>query len=141
MWMCNAEEGYLDSIYLSLKKADHLSVWKKDSIPENLHYGTNSRVMDLVVTPDLHWSVGWKKREYPVDFVGGTHGYDPHYKDMHGIFYAAGPAFKIGYVHPTVENVNIYPLIAKILGIKPAAVDGKLENVSRLLKPKMLLAD
>ncbi len=94
-----------------------------------------------MATPDINWSIGWRKRELPLDFIGGTHGYDPHYKDMHAIFYAAGPAFKIGYVHPTVENVNIYPLIAKILNLIPAETDGKLENISRILKPKMLTAD
>jgi len=60
---------------------------------------------------------------------------------MQAIFYAAGPAFKIGYVNPTVENVNIYPLIAKILGLKPVPTDGKLEAMSKMLKPSMLLAN
>ncbi|NQV16243.1 alkaline phosphatase family protein [bacterium] len=141
IWMLDAKEGFVDSIYLNLKKASELRVWKKDSIPANLHYGTNSRVMDVVVTPDINWSVGWKAREFAPDFIGGTHGYDPHFKDVHGIFYAAGPAFKTGYVHPTVENVNIYPLIAKILKLQPAETDGKLENVSRMLKPRFLLED
>ncbi len=141
MWMFDPKEGYKDSVYLNLKRADHMQVWTKDSIPENLHYGTNSRVMDIITAPDLNWSVGWRERELPADYIGGTHGYDPHYKDMHAIFYAAGPAFKNGYVHPTVENVNIYPLIAKILNLDPAETDGKLENVSRMLKPKMLIDD
>ncbi|MEA3286598.1 MAG: ectonucleotide pyrophosphatase/phosphodiesterase [Candidatus Marinimicrobia bacterium] len=141
VWMFDAKEGFVDSVYLNLKRVDHLQVWKKDSIPENLHYGCNPRVMDIVATPDINWSIGWRKRELPPDFVGGTHGYDPHYKEMHAIFYAAGPAFKTGFVHPQVENVNIYPLIAKILDLKPAKTDGKLENISRILKPKLLLDD
>ncbi|NQV41660.1 MAG: alkaline phosphatase family protein [Candidatus Marinimicrobia bacterium] len=139
VWMFDVKEGYEDSVYLNLKRAEHLNVWKKDSIPDTLHYGKNSRVMDIVVTPDLHWSIGWGDRKYPLDMVGGAHGYDPRYKDMHAIFYASGPAFKHGYVHPTVENINIYPLLAKILNLQPAETDGKLENVSRMLKPKMLI--
>ncbi|MBT3227956.1 MAG: alkaline phosphatase family protein [Candidatus Marinimicrobia bacterium] len=141
IWMFDAMPEYLDSVYLNLQRAEHLQVWKRDSIPDALHYGSHPRVMDIVAAPDLHWSVGWRAREYPSDYVGGTHGYDPRYKDMHAIFYASGPAFKHGYVHPTVENVNIYPLIAKILNLKPAETDGKLENVSRMLKPKMLIDD
>lgn len=141
VWMFDARDGFVDSVYLNLKRADHLQVWKKDSIPANLHYGTHSRVMDVVVSPDINWSIGWRDDEMSTDYLGGTHGYDPHYKEMHGIFYAAGPAFKIGYVHPTVENVNIYPLIAKILNLKPAETDGKLENVQRMLKPKLLIDD
>ena len=141
VWMLDAREGFSDSIYFNLKRDPHVQIWKKDSLPENLHYGTNSRIMDFVVTADLHWSLGWRVHEYPASFVGGTHGYDPRYKDMHGIFYASGPAFKTGYVNPTVENVNIYPLLAKILDLKPAETDGSLENVSRMLKPKILLDD
>jgi len=53
---------------------------------------------------------------------------------MQAIFYAEGPAFKVGYKSPTFENVNIYPLICYILGIKPAPNDGKLENIKALLK-------
>jgi len=141
IWMFDSKEGFLDSVYQNLKQVEHLQVWKKDSIPDTLHYGSNPRVMDIVVAPDLNWSVGWRTNEHNPNYIGGTHGYDPRYKDMHGIFYAAGPAFKHGYVHPTVENVNIYPLIAKILNLKPAKTDGKLENVSRMLKPKMLIED
>ena len=141
MWMFDAKPGFEDSVRLNLDQVPHLQAWAKDSIPENLHYGSNSRIMDVVATPDLGWSVGWRSREYSADYIGGTHGYDPHYKDMHAIFYATGPAFKQGYVHPTVENVNVYPLLAKILGLKPAETDGKLENVSGMLKPKMMLDD
>ena len=141
VWMFDVKAGFEDSVYINLNRAEHLNVWKKDSIPDTLHYGKNSRVMDIVATPDLHWSIGWGDRKYPLDMIGGAHGYDPRYKDMHAIFYASGPAFKHGYVHPTVENINIYPLIAKILNLKPAETDGKLENVSRMLKPKMLIND
>lgn len=141
IWMFDTKEGFLDSVYNNLKQAEHLQVWMRDSIPDTLHYGKNPRVMDIVVAPDLNWSVGWRTHEHQANYVGGTHGYNPRYKDMHGIFYAAGPAFKHGYVHPTVENVNIYPLLAKILDLEPAETDGKLENMSRMLKPKMLIND
>ena len=141
IWMFDAKPGFEDSVRLNLNRAPHLQAWARDSIPEYLHYGSNPRVMDVVAAADINWSVGWRQREYPSNYVGGTHGYDPHYKDMHAIFYASGPAFKHGYVHPTVENVNIYPLLAKILDLQPAETDGKLENISRVLKPKMLIGD
>ncbi len=141
VWMLDTKAEFTDSVYQHLKQIPHIQIWKKDSIPDRLHYGGNSRVMDLVVTADLHWSLGFRDREWSINYVGGTHGYDPHYKDMHAIFYASGPAFKHGYVHPTVENVNLYPLLAKILDVTPAKTDGSLEKMSRMLKPKMLLGD
>ncbi len=141
VWMLDPKPGMEDSVYSRFSAVPHLQVWKKDSIPAQLNYGANKRVMDIVVTADKGWSIGWRKNEVPSGYVGGAHGYDPKYKDMHAIFYAQGPAFKHGYVHPTVENVNIYPLLAKILNLKPAETDGKLENVSRMLKPKMMRKD
>ena len=56
------------------------------------------------------------------------------FKDMHSIFYAVGPAFKKGFVHPTFENINIYPLITNVLNLTPAKTDGKIENVEAMLK-------
>lgn len=141
VWLIDAKEEYRDSIMNHLENVAHLQIWEKDSIPDTLHYGSNPRIPDFVVTAALGWSVEWRSQEVPAEYIGGTHGYDPRHKDMHGIFYAAGPAFKNGYVNPSVENINIYPLIAKILDLESAETDGKLETVSRMLKPKMLIED
>jgi predicted AlkP superfamily pyrophosphatase or phosphodiesterase len=65
----------------------------------------------------------------------GNHGYDDHALDMQGIFFAIGPDFKNGYVTGTIDNIDIYPLLAKILHIKPNnKIDGKLERIEFLLK-------
>jgi len=132
--MFDAHEGYADSVYLGLQKAPHLRVWKRDSIPEYLHYGTHLRVLDIVIALDAGWSVTDRPNPNLERYNGGSHGYDPTYKDMHAIFYAMGPAFKIGYVHPSFENVNVYPLIAHLLNLRPATIDGNLEHVSEMLK-------
>ena len=48
---------------------------------------------------------------------------------MYPIFIAHGPAFKQNYTTSSFNNVDIYPLMCFILGIKPAANNGSLENV------------
>ena len=69
--------------------------------------------------------------------VSGVHGYDPTFKDMHGIFYASGPAFKKGYSLGSVKNINVYPLMCKILGLKiPADIDGRLKEMQGVLRKK-----
>ena len=100
-------------------------------VPERLHYGTNDRTLDFVVVADSSWSLV-PSADKRVGF--GTHGYDNDNKDMHAIFYAYGPAFKENYISPSFNNVDIYPLIAQILNLQPAIVDGSLDNVKRLLK-------
>jgi hypothetical protein len=43
---------------------------------------------------------------------------------MHGIFVAAGPAFKRAVAVQRFENVHIYNALAAVLKVTPAANDG-----------------
>jgi len=124
-------EEYRDTALAVLKSIKELKVWEHGKLPERLHYGTNPRTLDLIVVADSSYNVVWNvKRAHD----GGNHGFDNFNKDMHAIFYAYGPAFKINYIHPTFNNVDIYPLITEILKLQPTEVDGKLENVIEMLK-------
>lgn len=125
------KEGYVDSIYNELKEIEHITFWKSAMVPERLHYGTHDRTLDIVVVADSSWSLV----PYSDKKVGfGAHGYDNDNKDLHAIFYGCGPAFKENYISPTFNNVDIYPLIAHILNLEPAKVDGTFENVKQLLR-------
>ncbi len=124
-----ANEGCKDSIYEALKDLDHVRVWKKEQVPAYLHYGTNNRVGDVVVCPDL----GYVAYDAPVA-AGGTHGYDPQLPDMHAVFRAIGPDFR----HTEIahfRNTDVYPLVCHLLGIVPAPNDGNLEEIKEILKP------
>jgi alkaline phosphatase D len=108
-----------------------IATWRTGALPERLNYGTNPRTMDIVVVADSSWSVVLSANS---NVGNGAHGYDNDNKDMHAVFYAYGPAFKSNYISPTFNNVDIYPLICEVLGLEPAPVDGKLENVKQLLR-------
>jgi alkaline phosphatase D len=126
-----ANEGYIDTVYFALKKADHITVWKPNEVPERLHYGTNPRVLDLIVVADSSWGVRWKPGKY--GYQNGSHGFDNNNTDMHTIFYGMGPAFKTNYVQPSFENVNIYVLLAHMLQLEPKQTDGNLDHVRGML--------
>jgi len=128
-----AEGTWIDSVYLSLRKAAHLKVWKPSEVPAYLNYGANPRVGNIIVVADSAWAVTIQKPK--TGYTGGTHGYDINDTDMHAIFYASGPAFKENFVHPSFQNIHIYPLLAYLLGINPAPTDGDLEQVITMLKP------
>jgi alkaline phosphatase D len=130
-YILRAEEGCLDSIYNSLSQARHLTTWKYGEVPERFNYGTNPRCKDIMVVADSAWRVKIRHDDRGGNL--GDHGYDNFNTDMHAIFYARGPAFKRGYTQPTFNNVDLYPLFAHILNLKPADVDGKLENVKGML--------
>ena len=134
VYCLSASPGYNEEIGNKLENIDHISSWKHGQLPERLHYGTNSRTGDFVVAADSGWSVTINSN--PQRFSGGAHGFDNNNKDMHAIFYAVGPAFKTGYLQPTFNNIDIYPLIAEIMCLKPAHVDGNIYHVSGMLVNK-----
>ncbi len=127
----SVNDNCLDSVYNALKSVAHLNVWKANRLPKRLHYGKNKRVGDIVILAEDGWSISRNKDKLP---YGGAHGYDNENSDMHGIFYACGPAFKTNYTTSTFSNINLYPLMAKILKIKPAKTDGKLSEIKQILK-------
>jgi alkaline phosphatase D len=44
---------------------------------------------------------------------------------MNAIFYAAGPNVRPGVIIKPFENVNVFPFITRILGLKnPPGIDG-----------------
>jgi hypothetical protein len=53
---------------------------------------------------------------------------------MRAIFVAAGPAFKRGVTVDPFENVSLYNVLAKILGVTPPANDGDPSVAGRLLR-------
>jgi hypothetical protein len=57
---------------------------------------------------------------------------------MHGIFLALGPGLPAGTVVPAVQAVDVYPLLARLLGLRPALdLDGSPAALAdRLLPPR-----
>jgi len=130
-YLFKVKEEFRDTAWKALKSIEHVQVWEHGKVPERLHYGHNPRTLDFILVADSSWSVV----PYQDKSVGwGAHGYDNKNMDMDAIFYAIGPAFKKQHLHPTFNNVDLYPLIAKILKLEPVQVDGKIENVSGMLK-------
>jgi alkaline phosphatase D len=130
LYLLKPEEGYSDSITMVLNTLEGVSAWQKKDIPEHLCYGNHDRYPGIVVVADSLWSIG--TRSSPSRYVGGAHGYDNAFTSMHTIFYADGPAFQDDYVHPSFPNVDVYAIIAHILGLQPAENDGNLDRVTKM---------
>ncbi len=132
------EENQTENIYNKLKLAEnHFKVYKRSEIPEYFHFSKNPLISDIVLIAEPGWNLMTNKdvSRYGNMKSGGNHGYDNNAIEMHGIFFAIGPDFKQGYTTGTIENIDIYPLLAKILCIFPNNnIDGKLERIEHLLK-------
>jgi alkaline phosphatase D len=53
---------------------------------------------------------------------------------MKAIFFAAGPDIRPGVTVASFENVDVYPLIVKILGLKTGPIDGNLRALRGIIK-------
>lgn len=126
-----AKENCIDSIMVALNGVEHISVWRHCEVPEELNYGTSNRCGDVIVAPDL----GWQFAASPKNKLG-AHGYSPIEKDMQVVFIASGPGFNRDYLPRGVlfQNVDIYPMLAYLLGIKPVKTDGEFRRIDFIIK-------
>ena len=126
----------IESTYQALKKDTSFTTYKLNETPSYWHYKKsddwNNRLGDLILVPHLPKVFNLSKRKTSK----GKHGFDNHITEMRASFIAWGPAFKKGITIDGFENVNIYPLVAHILGLKydERKIDGKLEVLKPVLK-------
>ena len=114
---------------------DHLTCWRRGQFPARFHYGHNPRVAPIFCLPQTGWTVYSRARK-PNYVEKGTHGFDPAAPEMAAVFVAHGPAFKAGVRLATFDNVDVYPLVARLAGIVAQSSDGRLAPLRPALKPK-----
>ena len=126
-----------DRAWRALQKMPHARVWRQGDIPSRLHLRGEPRAGDVFVLMDAPYLVE-RHRGPPAagnDSIFGAHGYDPAVPDMGGVFFAAGPAVRPGSRLGAVENVNVYPFVAHVLGLRPApGIDGRLSVMQPILR-------
>jgi predicted AlkP superfamily pyrophosphatase or phosphodiesterase len=121
--------------YLALRKeAKDYDVFLADKMPKDWHYRKKddrfNRTGDIILVPHLPKVFNIYHRHVPA----AEHGYDPALPLMHASFYAWGPAFRAHTHLDGFENVHVYPLVAKILGL---AYTEKIDGNLKVLKPAL----
>ncbi len=131
-----------DSVYLALKsKEKNYRVLSKDNYPAHWNY-QHDRVGDLLIVASSGHYIreGSRERFLKSAKIGikfGEHGFDPaEVTDMRGIFYARGPNIKSGIVLEPFQNIHVYPLVAKILGLPLPEIDGNEKVLKKIYKRK-----
>ncbi|WP_373487118.1 ectonucleotide pyrophosphatase/phosphodiesterase [Blastomonas sp.] len=114
-----------------LQPREHMSCYRKEDLPAHLHYGKNPRVAAIICIASNGWTILSGPPRYPV--TGGAHGYDPNNSDMHGLFMAFGPSIKPTASLPLFDNVDVYPLVARLAGIEALPSDGNAATLAGLL--------
>ncbi len=111
---------------------DDIGVYLRADVPEYLHYSATRKVGDIVVVPPIGVTVNEPDNNSPRGF---THGWDPTYREMHSIFLGMGPRLQENVRMGRIRHVDVYPLIAELLGLTPAPVDGELSTWDAVLRP------
>ena len=124
----DAKNADIDAYKARLQKAakGRYSVLSSEQL-NGYHYNSGSRVGDIVVQTNAPavFSNGTKAPYL------GTHGY-AYSDDMAATFIAAGPAFKQGMSIELVNNLDIYPVLAKVMGL---TLMSKVDSDGKTLMP------
>ena len=128
----------IKAVYHQLKstKTDDYKVILTKKFPKKLHYGTKddkyNRIGQILLVPNAPKIFLEKGKSTSV----GKHGYNPRKTpEMKAVFYAWGEVFKNNFEIGEFSNVNVYPLVAKILGLKiTEPIDGKVSVLEKTLK-------
>jgi predicted AlkP superfamily pyrophosphatase or phosphodiesterase len=113
---------------------DHMDCWRKGEIPARLDYGRNPRIPDYFCLGEVGWLVASKD---PGDkMLKADHGYDNRAPEMRATFIAAGPDFRHGVTLAPFDNVDVYPMLARLIGVAPRPNDGDGTLVRQALTPR-----
>ncbi|NZA27584.1 alkaline phosphatase family protein [Luteimonas sp. SJ-92] len=109
--------------------------WRKAAMPERWHYGSHPRIPPIVCQMHEGWDA------IPSEYIArrpagtrGSHGFDPALPSMRAIFIARGPAFRESMELPPFDNVDVYPLLARLLGLEPLPGDGDPRTLAPALR-------
>lgn len=127
-------------VYKELKanKTEDYEVYLDKKLPKYLHFSTKDdrykRIGQILLIPNAPKIFLEKGKKSSV----GKHGYNPQIvPEMKATFFAWGPEFKNSMVIDEFQNINVYPLVAEILGLKiDQPIDGKLKVLKGILKEK-----
>jgi len=131
------DRSAIRSTYRKLKReAKGYKVYRKQNMPKHLHYGAKEdvyhRIGDILLLTEAPKVFNFSARKPSP----GAHGYDPEaVKDMHATFYAWGPAFRKGIKVPAFRNIQVYPLVAELLGLP---YTHKIDGTKALVKVVLL---
>ena len=112
----------------------NMTCWTKDRMPERFEYGKHVRTPPWFCLPRTGWSIVPRARLAGIRAVGGNHGYDPADPSMRAVFIGAGPGFRAGSKVTTFDNVDVYPLLMRLLGLQPEPNDGDLTELGPALR-------
>jgi predicted AlkP superfamily pyrophosphatase or phosphodiesterase len=144
LMLYSKDAALIDRTYKQLRDQakGRYRVYRKRDIPSYLNYANSSRIGDIIIlSGSIEYIVAWTKDTPPPrpDFKPqrGCHGLDPYrVPEMHGVFLAKGPQIRPGVRLEKLDNVDVFPLLVRILGLTPPQGAVRTNDlVKRLSRP------
>jgi predicted AlkP superfamily pyrophosphatase or phosphodiesterase len=107
----------------------------RSDLPASFHYSADPRAGDIVVVMEESWTL--TNILPPTGIIRerwGMHGWDPALPSMQALFMISGPGIREGATIPAVDNVDVYPLMTELLGLRAATgIDGHPGRIKALV--------
>ena len=144
----------VDAVMQELGRFPGVVCYKKDQIPDHLHYKNSDHIYDIIVisvgseynlvAPDADNAQNY----IPPNKAGspGVHGFNDvcqsegydcegDFPDMRGIFVASGPKFQSGNkIVPWIKLVDEYQVFLEVLGLKGRPHNGTMSRVEGMFR-------
>ena len=130
------DKNDIDSVYKQLKAVqnDKFTVYKTTEVPAKYHFNSSDdrygRIGEIILM--AHAPNYFSNNKAPK----GSHGFFvKETPEMQATFMAWGPNFENGKVIKAFENVQVYPMLAKLLGLPISEnIDGTDKLANKILK-------
>jgi predicted AlkP superfamily pyrophosphatase or phosphodiesterase len=113
----------------------HGKAMLRSDTPKAWRVSSSAGFADVILQADPGYTVFSTSRL--VEAIPGNHGWAPEFEEMFGIFLAMGPDLPAGLQLAAINNVDVYPLMMKILDLPiTTPIDGDPELLPDLLQPQ-----
>ena len=107
----------------------------RDELPDRYHYSADPRAGDVVVIMEEAWALKRATAKLVQFGNRGAHGWDPAAPAMRAVFLAMGPTINPGLVIDPVDNVDVYPFMTELLGLRAApGIDGQPGRIGSMVR-------
>jgi predicted AlkP superfamily pyrophosphatase or phosphodiesterase len=98
------------------------AVWSRDSLRA---LGGDPRALWAIDMNAGYYTTLGYRGELWTTRSGGGHGYDPRRPELHAFFLAAGPGIRPGTRLGVINQTDVAPTIARLLGLRLGEVEGR----------------
>lgn len=137
------KEGQEELLYQHIAERynpEQMRLYRKAELPARFQHQQHARIAPIMLLAEQPWI--FVRRSLLPDLKAdpsflqarGSHGYDNTEPDMQGMLIAYGPAFKQATTVPKLSMVDIYNVMAAVVGLTPATNDGDKAALSLMLQ-------